>query len=162
MTVPILTLTGSPRDIGRQHGEGVRGLIHDNLRFYMDLWQHMGGVSKEKILSDVEPFVPFVRQLDPDLIEEMEGIAEGANLEFREIAALNARTELTFACLPNTLKESSAGGCTSFGLLPETTEQRHLQNQSPGAAQCLGCGRRRLVSLVGEPTSPAVPNQLLG
>ena len=126
MTVPVLSLKGSPREIGRQHGEGVRGLIHDNLRFYMDLWQHMGGVSRDKILSDVVPFGPFVRQMDPDLIEEMQGVADGANLDFREIAALNARTELTFACLPNTLKESSAGGCTSFGLLPEVTEQGHL------------------------------------
>ena len=126
MTVPVLTLTGSPREIGRQHGEGVRSLVHDNLRFYMDLWQHMGGIDREKILSDVEAFVPFVRQLDPDLVDEMEGVAEGAGLEFREIAALNARTELTFACLPNALKDSSPGGCTSFGLMPEVTEQKHV------------------------------------
>jgi len=125
MTVPVLKLKGTPREIGRQHGEQVPQLIKDNLRFYMNLWQHMGGVSREKILKDVEPFVPFIERLDPDLIEEMRGVAEGAGLEFIEIAALNARTELTFSCLPNALKESSAGGCTSFGLLPEVTESGH-------------------------------------
>jgi isopenicillin-N N-acyltransferase-like protein len=126
MTVPVLELKGSPREIGRRHGEQVRELVHDNVRFYMDLWQHMGGVGREKILSDVEAFVPFVERYDGDLVEEMRGIAEGAGLEFREIAALNARTELTFSCLPNTLKDSSGGGCTSFGLLPEVTENGHL------------------------------------
>ncbi len=126
MTVPVLELKGSPREIGRQHGEQVRELVHDNLRFYMNLWQHMGGVGREKILSDVEAFVPFVERYDGDLVEEMRGIAEGAQLEFREVAALNARTELTFSCLPNTLKDSSGGGCTSFGLLPEVTENGHL------------------------------------
>jgi isopenicillin-N N-acyltransferase-like protein len=92
----------------------------------MNLWQHMGGVSREKILTDVEAFVPFIERFDSDLVEEMRGVAEGAGLEFREVAALNARTELTFSCLPNTLKESSSGGCTSFGLLPEATESGHV------------------------------------
>jgi isopenicillin-N N-acyltransferase-like protein len=126
MTVPVLRLTGTPREIGRQHGEQVPHLIKDNLRFYMNLWQHMGGVSREKILTDVEAFVPFIERFDSDLVEEMRGVAEGAGLEFREVAALNARTELTFSCLPNTLKESSSGGCTSFGLLPEATESGHV------------------------------------
>lgn len=126
MTVPVLKLKGTPRDIGRQHGEQVAPLVKDNLRFYMNLWQHMGGVSREKILTDVEPFIPFIERYDPDLVEEMHGVAEGAGLEFREIAALNARTELTFSCLPNALKESSAGGCTSFGLMPDVTESGHV------------------------------------
>ncbi len=126
MSVRVLQLNGTPREIGRQHGEQARALVKDNLRFYMHLWQNMGGVGREKILSDVEPFVPFIERYDADLVEEMRGVAEGAGVEFREIAALNARTELTFACLPNTLKESSSGGCTSFGLLPEVTEQGHL------------------------------------
>jgi isopenicillin-N N-acyltransferase like protein len=126
MTVPVLRLKGTPRDIGRQHGEGVPQLIKDNLRFYMDLWQHMGGVSREKILSDVQAFVPYIERYDSDLVEEMHGVAEGAGVEFQEIAALNARTELTFSCLPNTLKESSTGGCTSFGLMPEVTQNGHV------------------------------------
>jgi isopenicillin-N N-acyltransferase like protein len=126
MTVPVLRLKGTPREIGRQHGEQVSNLIKDNLRFYMNLWQHMGGVSREKILTDVEAFIPFIERFDADLTEEMRGVAEGSGLEFREIAALNARTELTFSCLPNTLKESSTGGCTSFGLLPEVTESGHV------------------------------------
>ncbi len=126
MTVPVIKLKGSPGQIGREHGAQAKSRIHDNLGFYMNLWQHMGGVGRDKILSDVEGFVPFIEQYDPDLVEEMQGIAEGAELEFREIAALNARTELTFACLPNTLKDSSTGGCTSFGLLPEVTENGHL------------------------------------
>lgn len=126
MTAPVITLKGSPREIGREHGSRAKDLIHENLGFYMNLWQHLGGVSREKILSDVEPFVPFIEQYDPDIVEEMRGIAEGASLEFREIAALNARTELTFSCLPNTMTDSSMGGCTSFGLLPEVTENDHL------------------------------------
>jgi isopenicillin-N N-acyltransferase-like protein len=126
MTVPVLKLTGRSREIGRQHGEQVPELIKDNLRFYMNLWQHMGGVSREKILSDVEAFVPHMERFDPELVEEMKGVAEGAGVEFREIAALNARTELTFSCLPNALKDSMAGGCTSFGLMPEVTESKHV------------------------------------
>ncbi len=126
MTVQVLKLKGTPREIGRQHGEQVPDLIKDNLRFYMNLWQHMGGVSRDKILTDVEGFVPFIEQYDADLIDEMYGVAEGAGLEFREIAALNARTELTFACLPNTLKDVASGGCTSFGLLPDVTENGHV------------------------------------
>ena len=126
MTVPVLKLKGTPREIGRQHGEQIPGMIRDTLGFYMRLWQHMGGLSKERVLKDVEPFVAHIEKLDADLIEEMKGVAEGAGLEFLEIVALNARTELTFSCLPNALKESSAGGCTSFGLMPEVTASGHV------------------------------------
>ncbi|MCK5213351.1 MAG: hypothetical protein KAQ74_05445, partial [Dehalococcoidia bacterium] len=126
MSTPVLNLKGTPREIGRQHGEHVRELVHSNLGFYMDLWQHMGGVGRNKILADAESFVPFIEHYDVDLVEEMRGLAEGAKLELCEVAALNARTELTFSCLPNSLKDSSAGGCTSFGLLPEVTESGHL------------------------------------
>ena len=126
MTVPVLNLKGTPRDIGRQQGEQVPELIKDNLRFYMNLWQHMGGVGRDKILADVEAFIPFIERYDLDLVEEMHGVAEGAGVEFGEIAALNARTELTFSCLPNALADPAAGGCTSFGLLPEVTGNGHL------------------------------------
>ena len=39
----------------------------------------------------------WIRAYRPDLIEEMEGIAEGAGLDFGTILLMNARTEVMFA-----------------------------------------------------------------
>jgi isopenicillin-N N-acyltransferase-like protein len=48
-----------------------------------------------------------IRLLTPDIYAEMEGIAEGANLDILDIVALNARSEIALGLFSD--------GCTSLG-----------------------------------------------
>jgi isopenicillin-N N-acyltransferase-like protein len=48
-----------------------------------------------------------IRSLTPDIYDEMEGIAEGANLSILDIVALNARSEIALGLFSD--------GCTSLG-----------------------------------------------
>jgi predicted choloylglycine hydrolase len=87
---PVLRLTGSPRERGRAHGEALRDKIHE-----------MVGLWKENIYNDLHTdpdeflrelvtetdFLPAIRRWTPGLLEEVEGIAEGAALDFNTIFA---------------------------------------------------------------------------
>jgi len=59
-------------------------------------------------------------------VEELRGLADGSGVEFEDIVALNARTEVTFACLPNPMKEPVLSGCTSFATTSEATHNGHM------------------------------------
>jgi isopenicillin-N N-acyltransferase-like protein len=55
----------------------------------------------------------------------MEGIAEGADLAFEDVLALNLRTEVMFAAVARAPAAAAAGGCTAFVALPEATADGH-------------------------------------
>jgi len=126
MKVPIISASGAPYDLGFQHGSQAKKAIEDNVRFYMSLWERFGGSRREEILKEIQGFVPYIEDCDPEILEELRGVAEGSGLRFEEILSLNARTEVTFACLPNAMQNSTLEGCTSFALLPEATQNQHM------------------------------------
>ncbi len=84
VTLPVLMLEGSPRSRGRVHGEALRGLIHEYLdRWRADIAEDLG-VDPAAYLRDlvaVNDFLPAARRWTPGLLEEVEGLAEGAGLD---------------------------------------------------------------------------------
>jgi isopenicillin-N N-acyltransferase-like protein len=66
-------------------------------------------------------FVPYIEEYDADLVEEMKGVADGAEKDFEDIVALNARSEIFFNG-KNMDKEKVLDGCTSFAATPEATK----------------------------------------
>lgn len=125
MTIPVLEMSGSAYEIGVQHGSGARQKIEQNLKFYLDLWHYYGGVTRDQVLRQVEGFVPYIESHDRQLLEELEGVAQGAGLSFEEIVALNARTEVTFSCLTPASGVPSEG-CSAYALMPEVTQDNHV------------------------------------
>lgn len=51
-------------------------------------------------------FLPFLQTSYPEYIEEMQGVADGAGLDFESIVALNVRTEIAYGMLSD--------GCTAL------------------------------------------------
>jgi isopenicillin-N N-acyltransferase-like protein len=122
MKVPVIEVSGNPYELGYQHGKQAREAVQKNIQFYLDLWKHFGEKKPEVILQHLHKFLPYVEKADSELIEEMKGLAEGAEVKFDHILALNCRYELTFGFMKGFLME----GCTSFGLRPEVTLDRHI------------------------------------
>lgn len=56
-----------------------------------------------------------------DLIEEMQGIADGASVGFITILTLNCRSEIMFA-----KAKLGEGSCTAIGVPPEASAQTYL------------------------------------
>ena len=120
---PFFAVAGTPRELGRQHGEACREQIRRFLEHsYQSIGEHKNQ-DRATLRARAESFVPSIRGFIPDAIEEMEGIAAGANVSFAEVVLLNVRTELTLgdAGLSGAL-ETPADGCSSLGFLTGRTD----------------------------------------
>lgn len=124
MALSVLNVAGAPYELGLQHGQQARQKVHRNVQFYMRLWESFGGMTRDEILKQVEGFVPYIESYDAQLVEELQGLAKGSGLSFEEVVALNARTELTFACLSPGAAAPEA--CSSYALMPEVTNDGHM------------------------------------
>ena len=51
-------------------------------------------MTKEELVRIAMGFVKPVERYNPDYIEEVQGIADGAGMKFEELMVLNSRTEL--------------------------------------------------------------------
>ena len=84
MTTPFVVCAGSPFDRGRAHGSVLRELITVGVARWRDtLVQFADGdvdVYLQRFVDETD-FLTSVRRWTPDLLEEVEGLAEGAGLD---------------------------------------------------------------------------------
>jgi isopenicillin-N N-acyltransferase-like protein len=125
MSIPIISLTGSPYEIGYRHGKIAKEAIKHNIQFYLDLWNYFSGVDKSQVLENAREFIPYIERIDSELIEELKGVAEGCGVEFEEIVALNARWELNHSYFSPTVPDKALDGCTAFAISTEATKNKH-------------------------------------
>jgi isopenicillin-N N-acyltransferase-like protein len=109
---PLITIEGEPRERGRQYGRQAADRIDTSIGIYMAAWAAGDEAARRAVLARARAFVPVVAERYPELMEEVAGIAEGADRPVEEIVALNARTELLYG-------DRAADGCTGAALLPE-------------------------------------------
>ena len=114
--LPVISVKGKPGEIGFRYGEECREMIQKNVHLYFRLFKHYAQLDRGQAISLARRFIPVIQAFDPAILEEIRGIAEGARLEFEEILALNARTELMY---PESL--ATGGECTSMVALSEAT-----------------------------------------
>ncbi|WP_240375904.1 C45 family autoproteolytic acyltransferase/hydolase [Bacillus piscicola] len=107
----VLNLQGSAREIGRQHGEQGKAQIAQSMETYERLFYDYQGIDWKKVRERAKIHMPAIEAFDPALLEEMEGVAEGAGLAFEDILALNARSEIA---LTGNAHTSFSDGCTSI------------------------------------------------
>ncbi|EED15891.1 Acyl-coenzyme A:6-aminopenicillanic-acid-acyltransferase 40 kDa form, putative [Talaromyces stipitatus ATCC 10500] len=106
--VATLQLRGSsPYEIGLQHGQLAKEQIHNNIKTYTTFFQETAGMkSWEKAKGRSKVFVPTLERLYPEILEEIQGIADGAQLDEEDILALNVRSEIGLTNYSNTPKET--------------------------------------------------------
>ena len=113
--LPLVRLTGSPLDRGRQHGEALRDRVADNVALYTERMRHDAGLSADDIAERADRYLAVFTAADPDYRETMVGIAEGSGRSLRDIAMLNARFELLYSAWSAAGSPHSADECTGFG-----------------------------------------------
>ncbi len=124
--IPVITAKGSPYEIGFEHGRQEREAVQHNFQFYLDLWNHFSGVKRSQVLKKAQKFIPYIENLDSELVEELKGVAKGSEMHLEEIIALNSRWELNYAYMMENPKKAPVEGCTAFALIPEATKNRHV------------------------------------
>ena len=115
--LPIVLTGGEPRERGRQHGELAGAQVGLSVERYMERFAHFAGLTPDGVREAAAGWGPVIAEYDPDMLEEIEGVAEGAGFSKEELLAVNCRSEIMFG---TTLPE-----CTSFGLQPDATANGH-------------------------------------
>jgi len=78
----FLHLEGSPREMGLQHGRLLRPILQPLMETYLRHVHVLRGLGRVRLLERgrrLEPFIP------PDILEEMDGLAEGAGLSHDDV-----------------------------------------------------------------------------
>jgi isopenicillin-N N-acyltransferase-like protein len=113
---PILELKGNPYDIGLAHGRALAGEIKENLDLYYSMVRGLTGLKPDQCLGHATRYITTIKEDALVLLEEMEGIAHGAEVSLEEIMFLNARSEI-MSMKPATGVRTSE--CTALGLTGE-------------------------------------------
>lgn len=110
-----IELSGTPRELGRQHGEAYREDIHKYHDFYC--------VHRGKTPESFDPLIrTYTENAFPDLVEEMRGIAEGADLSYEQVLVYNHFTVIT-GCTPVFFRHSDHGPLVAQTLDCQPDEQ---------------------------------------
>lgn len=107
----VVDVSGSPREMGRQHGEQRHDVIVREAIEGVERFAQTRSVSRRRALELIGLFERQYRDFAPHLIEEMEGVAEATGLQFLEVLFLNTRYDL--GALP--------AECTSYGVGGDAT-----------------------------------------
>jgi isopenicillin-N N-acyltransferase-like protein len=126
----LIEIWGSPRERGLRHGEAAATEIREGVARYL-AQMATAGLGGDAIAELAEAYRPTVADFDADYIDEMRGIAEGADVPFAHVMLLNARTELLKLAGNPALRaglsaERHAEGCTTIIIQPERTAEGTL------------------------------------
>ncbi len=155
---PIIELKGNAGKRGKTHGSKARKRIELSIATYARLFAYCG-IDWQGAQKLGAGYRDLIGALDPALLEEIEGIAEGSGRHVDEILALNTRTEILPPSYPGVpsgdwkriAAENVAAGvpdwgeCTSIAVKPaESTTGTTLLAQN---WDWLGTQREALVLL---------------
>ena len=122
MPPPLIEISGSHREMGRQLGEAAREQIQHsvaNARILLDAAYDALELSWEGAQIQARKYLPFAEERYPQYVDEIRGIAEGANVPFDELVVLNVMEAVTTDALHLTR-------CTSMAVSDERTADGHI------------------------------------
>jgi isopenicillin-N N-acyltransferase like protein len=127
--IPLLTTDGDVHARGVAHGHRFAREVADNVETYLCRFA-ASGLDRDQAYAEADKWLAAISRQSPSYAQEMRGIAEGSGQSEATIALLNARYELAFTLFgqeatKGELMEVGADGCTTFGLTPEATADRH-------------------------------------
>ncbi|QKX55102.1 uncharacterized protein TRUGW13939_02194 [Talaromyces rugulosus] len=98
--------SGTPYEIGYQHGTAARDLVAGSLEFYRQYFLLKSHMDWDTAKSHAVKFLPLLQREWNHYVEEIRGIAAGSGQTFEDILAINVRTEISMGLM--------ADGCTAF------------------------------------------------
>lgn len=101
---PVIELFGTAFERGRQHGRQARARVERSIANYASLFDYCG-IDWHDAQRLGATYRRVIGEFDPELLQEIEGLAAGTGRAVDEILALNARTEI----LPPTFPEKPTG-----------------------------------------------------
>lgn len=119
---PLIEVSGTHREMGRQIGEAARHQVQNsvaNARILIDAAYNSLELTWEGAKIQARKYLPFAEESYSQYVDEMRGIAEGANVDFDDVMVLNAMEAVTTDALHLTR-------CTSMAVNEERTTDGHV------------------------------------
>ena len=123
---PFIEVSGTARNAGLQYGRKAAGRIHRSIEIYRHLFAAKG-VDWEQARGAAPRFAARIEEAYPRIAEEMRAVAQGAEVPFEDIVAINARTDLLHGYFGKAREDADdLDGCTGAVALPGTTREGHM------------------------------------
>jgi isopenicillin-N N-acyltransferase-like protein len=119
---PIVEVEGAPFERGQSYGSKAADQITYSVEYYSEYFAKRYGRKWPELAERARAWIGAVETFDPDLLEEIRGIADGSGRTLEDILLLNGRGEIIYG----NFAEARLDGCTCFAMLPESTENAHL------------------------------------
>jgi isopenicillin-N N-acyltransferase-like protein len=127
--LPVLAVSGTPYEIGCQHGsrfaDEIRGFLADHLARINLLRGE--ALDRAAALAVVGGYLQWIEAELPDLAQEIRGLADGAGISYREAALLQVRRELVLHSADPAAPPQCCD-CTSVGCFDATGQAVLAQN----------------------------------
>ena len=119
---PLVRVAGTHREIGRQIGEACRKQVQHSLEngrsLLADAYEQLE-LTWAGAQIQTRKYIPFAQERYPQYVEELMGVAEGANVHFEDVAVINVMEAVTTDALHLTR-------CTSMAVNDERTADGHV------------------------------------
>ena len=112
---PVVKCAGSATERGRAYGTQAKESILNNIEIYQALFHERYGTDWAKAREWAKRFLPALTEFDPDLLQEMQAIADGSGVDILDILTLNSRSSFK--------PRFGADDCTSIAFLPAPGEE---------------------------------------
>jgi len=106
---PVVTLKGDARARGHAFGDACRPLIRKSLEYYLDAVFRPRGCTDALLRDYALQSADVIGRFSPQSLEEIEAVAEAADLPSWQVLVLNSRTEIL-----NVAGRLAAPECTAF------------------------------------------------
>jgi isopenicillin-N N-acyltransferase-like protein len=119
---PLIQVYGTNLEMGRQIGEACRQQVQHSIadaHVLIDSAYDQLELTWEGAQIQSRKYLPFAEERYPKYVDEMRGIAEGANVAFDDVVTLNAMEAVTTDALHLTR-------CTSFAVNEQCTADGHV------------------------------------
>ncbi|MBL8078104.1 MAG: hypothetical protein JNM55_09100 [Anaerolineales bacterium] len=119
---PLIEISGTHLAMGRQIGEAARHQVQNsiaNAQVLINAAYNTLELTWEGAKLQARKYLPFAEERYPQYVDEMRGIAEGANVPFDEVVALNTMEAVTMDALHLTR-------CTSMAVNNDRTTNGHV------------------------------------
>ena len=119
-----IEIEGSNRERGLQHGKALKFWIYESLdrtKYFLAKATKQDPNKLFPTFTKENEFINTVKKWTPGLLEEVEGIAEGADLDFEDIFAYQCAEEILMV-LPYEKQSElpKSQHCSSFGCYPDS------------------------------------------
>ena len=119
---PLVEVSGTHHEMGSQLGEARREQIQhsiENAHILIEQSYDSLELTWDGAKIQSRKYLPFAEERYPQYIDEMQGIAKGANVTFDDVVVLNVMEAVTMDALHLTR-------CTSFAVNEERTADGHV------------------------------------